>query len=478
MRLRQLLLGSAAALFAGGVASTAQAADPQGLVVTTMANYVEQCNNGNGWTKGDWCITLSGAAEATFEFGQEIYYSAPRSGSAPTGGYWDGTNFVVIGEIGPGPFPADSRGTGTNAPGDAWVGGVDNTATLFMMTDPLDYDYGWSFRVVVTRQTEHGPLTITLPIQTGADETPTRASVRVGAWTFDTRGVTWAPSLGPATLNVQVFNPEGRGSIGWTVPNYLPIGNYSMPDIALGICFGTCTGTLASGDFNFRANVNVGQRTLDGNWGDTGDDPDNDFYTIGGDVQANARFGNFGINGQFEFDRVGTVAGGFDFDGPPVPDHPTEPHNEDPLLYEGENFWAYAFTAGIVYGPQTASGLSMDNRIRIGLNGTLGYNYGGYTSYRWDAYDLFYDPGSRYWRIRGEFDIAITDNIVAEFDAAWLDGNAAAGDGVLELDGKLTFSPASATPAEFNIFVAHDRAQNGTDPIQATRAGVGVEVAF
>ena len=43
-----------AAMFVGGASiSTAQAADPNpaGLVVTTVANYVGQCNNGNGWTK-------------------------------------------------------------------------------------------------------------------------------------------------------------------------------------------------------------------------------------------------------------------------------------------------------------------------------------------------------------------------------------------------------------------------------------------
>ena len=75
MTLRKLLLGTSAAMFVGGASiTTAQAADPNpaGLVVTTMANYVEQCNNGNGWKKRDWCITVAGSIEWTHEIGTEI----------------------------------------------------------------------------------------------------------------------------------------------------------------------------------------------------------------------------------------------------------------------------------------------------------------------------------------------------------------------------------------------------------------------
>lgn len=83
MRLRKLLLGSAAAVVVAGAASVpARAADVNGLVVT-MASYVEQCHNGYGVNLHGTCLwfsTSTGSSGLSVKFdvahGETIAYNA------------------------------------------------------------------------------------------------------------------------------------------------------------------------------------------------------------------------------------------------------------------------------------------------------------------------------------------------------------------------------------------------------------------
>ncbi len=84
MRLRKLLLGSAAAVVVAGAASVpARAADVNGLVVT-MASYTEQCHNGFGVSLNGTCLWFSSstgstsalAAKFTVEHGYTLTYGA------------------------------------------------------------------------------------------------------------------------------------------------------------------------------------------------------------------------------------------------------------------------------------------------------------------------------------------------------------------------------------------------------------------
>ena len=84
MRLRKLLLGSAAAVMVAGAASVpAKAADVNGLVVT-MANYLESCSNGNGIQFTDWCFHFSGQSKFTTTFGSRLIYGAAPGSAVET----------------------------------------------------------------------------------------------------------------------------------------------------------------------------------------------------------------------------------------------------------------------------------------------------------------------------------------------------------------------------------------------------------
>lgn len=73
MRLRKLLLGSAAAMFVVGASTgAAKAADPVNGLVVTMAEYLESCSGGNGIQFSTWCFYFNGSSTFTSKVGYVI----------------------------------------------------------------------------------------------------------------------------------------------------------------------------------------------------------------------------------------------------------------------------------------------------------------------------------------------------------------------------------------------------------------------
>jgi hypothetical protein len=251
MRLRTLLLGSSAALLVGGATTTAQAADPAGLVVTTMANYVESCNNGNGWKKKDWCITLAGNVEFTTAIGAKLTY-----GDDP----WD---------------------TEVDALGD---GGIFWSQEIGITPFEVDAD----LTLTATRMTDHGNLTLTMDI---FDQTT--ATISVGPWRFNKDGVRYQNTFGGATISLFVQDPN---TLGWKDPRG---GNFDVagpwPDLAMDVA-------LSMGPADLTFGINGGQRSNDVDF--------TDFYTLGGYVQAAMDVGPAGLLLRADFDRVNAADDG------------------------------------------------------------------------------------------------------------------------------------------------------------------------
>jgi hypothetical protein len=94
MRLRKLLLGSAAVLFAGGMASApALAADPIATPVgvtpmATMQDYLLGCEDNTGIQFTDWCFVFSGQVELEAKFGYEIDYDVTPGGNTLEGPFY------------------------------------------------------------------------------------------------------------------------------------------------------------------------------------------------------------------------------------------------------------------------------------------------------------------------------------------------------------------------------------------------------
>lgn len=248
MRLKSLLLGTSAAMFVGGASiTTAQAADPNpaGLVVTTMANYVEQCSNGNGWKKRDWCITLAGSMTWSTEFGYELDY-------------------------GDNPFDTDVDDVG----GPFEIYGV-----------PLSY-YGLAgtMTLTVSKPTDAGNLTLAFNLF-GDSAT----SLTIGPWQFTANQVRYRNTFGPATITATLAEP---GRLGWNDPRgsaYDPDWNGPWPDFALDVALDVGPAEVTTG-------MNIGQRTND-----------MDFYrfiTLGGYVQGEFGAGPADMTVRFDWDRV------------------------------------------------------------------------------------------------------------------------------------------------------------------------------
>ncbi|MCW5715420.1 MAG: hypothetical protein KIT43_12980 [Bauldia sp.] len=259
MRLKSLLLGTSAAMFVGGASiTTAQAADPNpaGLVVTTMANYVEQCNNGNGWKKRDWCITLSGSIEWSTSFGYELDY-----GDDP----WDtdrdpvGTPFV---------FPVLS-GLPTS------YFGLSGTLT-----------------VTVSKPTDAGNLSFSFnPLSDSV------GTLSIGPWQFNANQVRYRNTFGPATITATLAEP---GRLGWNDPRgsvYSPFWNGPWPDFALDVALDIGAAEVTTG-------FNVGQRTNDSRPAPNFNGDGHVFMTLGGYVQGEFGAGPADMTVRFDYDRV------------------------------------------------------------------------------------------------------------------------------------------------------------------------------
>ena len=258
MTLRKLLLGTSAAMFVGGASiTTAQAADPNpaGLVVTTMANYVEQCNNGNGWKKRDWCITVAGSIEWTHEIGTEI-------------------------DFGDNPFMNDA-----NNPGGAEVVAAGGSAFTIFGQPTSYFGLAGTFTVSVSKPTDAGNLTIAINPYAG-----TATSLTIGPWQFTANQVRYRNTFGPATITATLAEP---GRLGWNDPRGTVFDsdwNGPWPDFALDLAFDVGPAEVTTG-------MNIGQRN-----NDIG--PSLPFITVGGYVQGAFAAGPADMTVRFDFDRV------------------------------------------------------------------------------------------------------------------------------------------------------------------------------
>lgn len=265
MRLKSLLLGTSAAMFVGGATITAaQAADPNpaGLVVTTMANYVEQCNNGNGWKKKDWCITLAGSMEWTSSLGNTLSYGANSSVTTivPVG-----TEFALFGQ----------------------------PVSYFGLVPQLS--------LTVSKPTDAGNLTLVFDIDAN-----TATSLTIGPWQFTSNQVRYRNTFGPATITATLAEP---GRLGWNDPRGTVFDNDwngPWPDFALDVA-------LDVGPAEVQAGMNIGQRTNDTGAPFFGDGIQ--FVTVGGYVQGEFGAGPADMTVRFDFDRVNAHGDG---DGNPV----------------------------------------------------------------------------------------------------------------------------------------------------------------
>lgn len=393
MRLRKLLLGSTAAIFAGGVATTAQAADPQGLVVTTMAQYVEQCNDGDGWRKGDWCITISGDIGFEFTYGTTIQYSTD-------------------------PWEAFLEYEGEETP--------ETDENKWGNFDDDDIDV----LLTATRETEHGDLTIRIPLVGTATGQP---DLTIGPWRFNSNGVRFQQSFGAAQITVTVQNP---GTLGWTDPRFDDDtdGDYfdedqellgPWPDVQIELGFDS---EFAELDFG----VNVGRRG--GPFGDP-------FLTWGGYAQAEAGLGFGDLTVRFDWDKVNAHGDG---------------------------------TAEPVY----AFGLRADLDIEVGDRVTIAPAFGwsknyGYYGYKYDEHEL-----GTYYFVELDVDVELSDLIELGLLAAFTAGPDRPEDRVLDLQAQLTFTPASASPLEIELTLDHERQLGVDNTLRSTRFTAGVNVPF
>ena len=193
MRLRKLLLGSAAAVMAVGSASgSAQAADPMSGLVTATANYLESCSSGKGIQFTDWCFRFSGSATATYEFGWELDY-----GTSP---------YMVTKET-------------VNGDPYAWPPIVG----LY----PWDSSLSVKLGLTATRETPNGK-TITVKVPISGSGSTSLAISRPGGytWTFTSSSITLKVPSNIATFTFRVesgplapFWPNFRTTVNWSGGN-------------------------------------------------------------------------------------------------------------------------------------------------------------------------------------------------------------------------------------------------------------------
>lgn len=103
MRLRKLLLGSAAAMFVVGASTgAAKAADPMNGLVSNIAAALAACANGAGAQYNAWCFVLSGSSAFSTEVGYEITID-PNNPFAntvdPVGGTFPWAGFTLTNKL-------------------------------------------------------------------------------------------------------------------------------------------------------------------------------------------------------------------------------------------------------------------------------------------------------------------------------------------------------------------------------------------
>lgn len=377
MKLRTLLLGSTAALFAGGVATTASAADATGLVVATMqstANYVVSCSRNRGFELSGLCIRPIGQIRWEATWGNTITRS-----------------FRML------PNPATGE--------DAHPTGVDEPTTVTAGTPDLTFfppTFVGQFGIIVTA----GDLSFTLPIWnsgfTGDDDF--EFALEYGIFELLNNGLNISPSFGDVDVVLRLRESDaGTGGVGWrdqargddvgagtNVRNWMGVPGF--PDMELDLDFG---------DWDMA--LNVGQRQLrpvaDRGMVVTYVGPAI-FTTVGGEL--NFEFGvgdNFTILGGADFDRApivtafGVVAGGQGAQG------------NDTITYTPGFAWGANLGFEVEMGPLT-TGLRVD----------YGRNFGGYTGYQYQL-----QPTGNYWRI--DFDAEVEMGpVTATTTVVWTDG--------------------------------------------------------
>lgn len=262
MRLKTLLLGSSAAMFvAGAGVNTAQAADPNpaGLIVTTMANYVEACNsNLNGVRLGDWCLTPSGAGEFTASYGTKL-----GDGGAGADALWGTT-------------PGDTETVYVGTPTIEYPS-ANPTASMFS-----GFKFTPTFSILAVN--EDTGVRLNLPIVGSGT-----GYIQFGIVRLETKGVTLTLPMGGLTAIIKVMNP---GSLGWTDPtdDNTPYNGPNMPDVAFDLTRGLAGGGSIS------AGVNVGRR------GNTS--VPYAFTTVGAYVEAKIVTGALTFTAGADYDRV------------------------------------------------------------------------------------------------------------------------------------------------------------------------------
>lgn len=335
MKLRKLLLGSTAALFAGGAVSTAQAADTNGLLVAAAATPVNSCNNGNGWSKGTWCLTFSGGATYTTRYGYDIDWSY---GALP------------------------SMNPNIDVPTEITEPGIFNTDLHALSV---------SLSLLVTRAN----VRIGIPIVGGS------SSFSVGPWTLNGSGLTYRPDLGDVTLALML---REAGGLGWNdrlrddnSPARFEWGAVpGVPDFGYTATFGAGFGEITIG-------ANAGLRMFDNltaapppgaSYASTNFGP-NQFWTFGLDFGVEIPLGNWTFTGNAMLDRISVPYGYVIVAG----------DDNDTVNWDLD--YAYGFTGELEgdLGP-----------LELTLNGGIGYNSGRYTGYNYfyETYGRYFNVGA------------------------------------------------------------------------------------
>lgn len=246
MKVRNLLLGSAAAMLAGG-ASTAQAADTAGLAVVTMATaaaYVELCNSTKGLVLRGWCITPTGKVSFDTKYGSSIDWDTDPWNASWSYDGWDNFNIASTASI------------------LAYTTGTDRRVTI-------GFPLGTS-----STPSQTASNTFISISQLGM---PTFAALR-----YDRDGVTVAHDFGDLDVNFRVGEP---GTLAFKEDVWNTNGPW--PDWRIGIGH-----TVAEG---FTAEIHGGQRdnAAFGAW-----------YTFGARAEIKFEVGPATIGARFDYDRV------------------------------------------------------------------------------------------------------------------------------------------------------------------------------
>jgi hypothetical protein len=367
--LKTLLLGSTAAIFAGGAATTASAADATGLVVATMqnqANYVEYCGGDDGFMLKGLCIEPIG----------QIRWEAT----------W-GTSITRTFRMLPNPAADENGHPNVDEPTTVTLGTFD--PTFFPPT------FSGQFGIIVSA----GDLEFTLPIWvngfSGTEDF--EFALEYGIFELLNNGLNISPTFGDVDVVLRLretdnlgWRDAARGDTGAdnNVRNW--IGVPGFPDMELDLDFG-----------DWDVAFNVGQRQLRGapvamavtnNAGSP-------FTTFGGELNFEFDVGdNFTILGGADFDRAPIVTAFTVVAGDPAP-------GNDMITYD----------PGIAWGANLGFEVEM-GALTTGLRIDYGRNFGGYTGYQYQL-----QPNGNYWRIDFDAEVEIGPATFTT-EVIWTDG--------------------------------------------------------